>query len=68
MAHELDDIPGECECPVCGTRLQVIYKTLRLKRSVECPGCGETIVPEDGTPIAAIQQLIDEANRRRGGA
>jgi DNA-directed RNA polymerase subunit RPC12/RpoP len=61
MAHELDDIRANDDCPACGRTFTVSYKTLRLGRSVECQGCGETIRLEDGTPIGAIQRLIDEA-------
>jgi hypothetical protein len=34
---------------------------MRLKRTIECPGCGETIRPVDDTPIGKIQKLVDEA-------
>ncbi len=61
MAHELDDIAAQTECPVCGCALNIPYRTLRLERTIECPGCGETIRPIDDTPIARIQKLIDEA-------
>ncbi|MBB4087502.1 hypothetical protein [Sphingomonas carotinifaciens] len=60
MAHELDDITAQTECPVCGRELTVSYKTLRLERVIECQGCGETIRPIDDTPIARIQKLIDD--------
>jgi len=59
MAHELDDIAAQMECPVCGRILNVQYKTLRLERTIECPGCGETIRPIDDTPIGRVQKLID---------
>jgi len=61
MAHELDDIGAQTECPVCGGELIVTYKTMRLERTVECPTCGETVRPIDDTPIGKIQKLIDEA-------
>jgi uncharacterized Zn finger protein len=61
MAHELDDIRAQAECPVCGREHNVPYRTLRLGRTVECQGCGETIRFEDDTPITAVQRLIDEA-------
>ncbi len=61
MAHELDDIAAQTECPVCGRTLNIPYRTLRLERTIECPRCGETIRPIDDTPIARIQKLIDEA-------
>ena len=60
MAHELDDIKAQTDCPVCGCDLNISYQALRLKRTVECQGCGETIRPIDETPIGAIQRLIDE--------
>lgn len=66
MAHELDDIMAECDCPVCGVMFEVAYKTMRLNLTVECPGCGETIRPIDETVIGAVQQLIDEADQPRG--
>ena len=61
MAHELDDIQAQTVCPVCGRQLNIAYKALRLGRTVDCPGCGETIRPIDDTPISRIQKLIDEA-------
>lgn len=61
MAHELDDIRAQAKCPVCKCELNVIYKTMRLELTIECPGCGETIRPIDNTPIGKIQGLIDEA-------
>ena len=61
MANELDDIRVGEDCPVGGTPFVVTFKTLRLGRTIECQGCGETIRPQDGTPITAIQKLIDEA-------
>ena len=42
--------------------MSLAYKTLRLRRTVECQGCGETIRPIDDTPISKIQALIDEAS------
>lgn len=60
MANELDDIRAQTTCPVCGRELNVSYRTLRLKRTVECAGCGETIRLIDDTPIGKIQRLIDE--------
>lgn len=62
MANELDDIRAQTDCPVCGAPLSLAYKTLRLRRTVECQGCGETIRPIDDTPISKIQALIDEAS------
>ena len=59
MAHELDDIRAQTECPNCGIVISVSYKTLRLARTVECHGCGETISLIDDTPISTIQKLID---------
>ncbi len=61
MAHELDDILAQTECPVCRRTLNIPYKTLRLERTIDWPGCGETIRPIDDTPIGRIQKLIDEA-------
>lgn len=61
MAHDLDDITAQTDCPVCGRALTIPYKTLRLERVVDCPGCGETIRPIDDTPIGRVQKLIDEA-------
>ncbi len=63
MAHELDDIAAQTECPLCGRVLNIPYKTLRLARTIDCPGCGETIRPIDDTPIGRVQKLIDEAGR-----
>lgn len=60
MAHELDDIRAVGSCPGCEREFSVSYKTLRLKRAIECPGCGETIRLTDETPISAVQRLIDE--------
>lgn len=60
VAQELDDIRASADCPACGSPFSVSYRILRLKRTVECQSCGETIRPEDGTPIAAVQRLIDE--------
>lgn len=62
MADELDDIRAQAACPVCGRDLNITYRTLRLERTIECPGCGETIRPIDETPIGAVQRLIDEAD------
>ncbi|MDJ0276023.1 hypothetical protein QLH51_04290 [Sphingomonas sp. 2R-10] len=64
MAHELDDIAAQTECPLCGRALNIAYKTLRLARTIDCPGCGETIRPIDDTPIGRVQKLIDEAGRQ----
>lgn len=61
MANELDDIRVDDDCPACGKTFSVPYKTLRLGRTLECQGCGETIRLIDDTPIAAVQKLIDEA-------
>lgn len=63
MANELDDITAQSECPVCGCALTLPYKTLRLGRTIECKGCGETIRPIDDTPIGRVQALIDDARR-----
>jgi hypothetical protein len=60
MANELDDIRASTDCPVCGRKLSVPYRALRLDRTIECQGCGETSKLEDHTPIAAVQRLIDE--------
>ncbi|MFA7505272.1 MAG: hypothetical protein WCZ28_11280 [Burkholderiaceae bacterium] len=62
MANELDDIRAQADCPQCGAPLSVSYRALRLGRTVECPGCGETVKPVDATPIGAVQRLIDEAD------
>lgn len=62
MSHELDDIRASADCPVCAYEFTVSYKTLRLKRTIECPGCGETVRPLDETPIGIVQALIDETN------
>ena len=67
MAEELDDIRVSDECPGRGHGFTVTYKTLRLGRTIECQGCGETIRLEDDTPIAAVQRLIDEQDLRAGG-
>lgn len=61
MAGELDDIRAQVDCPVCGHEFNVTYRTLRLGRTVECQGCGETIRLEDDTVIGTVQRLIDEA-------
>lgn len=63
MAHELDDIRAQADCPNCGEELSVSYRTLRLRRTIECQGCGETVKLEDATPIGEVQRLIDEAQR-----
>lgn len=60
MAWELDDIRASTECPVCGRGLIVSYRTLRLGRTIECQGCGETIKLYDDTVIEKVQGLIDE--------
>ena len=65
MANELDGIRAQTTCPVCDRELNVPYRTLRLKRTIECPGCGETIRLIDDTPIGTIQRLIDEAGENR---
>jgi ribosomal protein S27E len=57
----LDGIRIQTDCPVCGHELNVLYKTMRLERSIECAGCGETVPPINYTPIGIIQGLIDEA-------
>ncbi|WP_145200329.1 hypothetical protein [Sphingobium sp. B2] len=61
MANELDDIRAQCDCPQCGREFTVSFRTLRLERTIECPGCGVTVRPIDDTPIGAVQKLIDEA-------
>jgi transcription elongation factor Elf1 len=61
MAHELDDIRANTDCPVCGHEFSVSYKTLSLGRTVECQACGVTVTLEDDTPIGKVQKLIDEA-------
>lgn len=63
VAYELDDIKAQSDCPVCGHLFHVSYRTLRLQRTIECQGCGETIRPIDETPIGKIQALIDEASK-----
>lgn len=60
VAHDLDDILAQTGCPVCGRTSNIPYKTLRLERTIDCPGCGETIRPINDTPIGRIQKLIDE--------
>lgn len=65
MANDLDDIRVSTECPVCARELSVAYRTLRLSLTIECQGCGETIKLEDDTPIAAVQQLIDDLSDGR---
>jgi peptide subunit release factor 1 (eRF1) len=62
MALELDEIRASTDCPVCAKELAISYKTLRLKRTIECPGCGETVRLLDETSISIVQALIDEAN------
>jgi uncharacterized Zn finger protein len=52
-------IRASTDCPACGRQLNVSYRTLRLGRTVECQGCGEMIMLEDHTPIAAMQKMID---------
>lgn len=52
--------PSVNRCLVCGRDLSVSYRTLRLGRTIECQGCGETIKLEDHTPIGAVQRLIDK--------
>lgn len=61
MPHELDSILASADCPRCGQEFNVSYKTLRIQRTFECPGCGETLRLEDATPISIVQRLIDEA-------
>ena len=61
MANELDDIRANADCPRCGLEFSVPYKTLRLGKTIECQGCGETIKLEDATPIGKVQRLIAEA-------
>lgn len=68
MTGELDDIRAQTDCPVCGRELNISYRTLRLNRTVECPGCGETIRPVDETPIGTIQRLIDDLHAGDGAA
>jgi peptide subunit release factor 1 (eRF1) len=62
---DLDDIRAQTECPVCDKELNVPYRTLRLGRTIECPGCGETIRLIDDTDIGAVQRLIDAAGEDR---
>ena len=64
MAYELDDIRANTDCPRCGREFSVSYKTLRLGKTVECLGSGETIRLADNTPIGTVQRLIDEAQFR----
>ena len=61
MVNDLDDIRANADCPNCGHHFSVPYKTLRLQKTIECQGCGETIRLEDGTLIGAVQRLIDKA-------
>lgn len=63
-AHELDDIRVSTDCPACGGDLIVLYKTLRLSRTIECLSCGETVRLIDGTPIGIVQRMIDEEGRK----
>ena len=63
MGTDFDDILLNTDCPNCGTEIVVLYKTLRLGRTVECQGCGVTVKLEDDTPIAEIQRLVDKAQR-----
>lgn len=65
MGQDLDDIRAQSECPVCGKTLNIPYRTLRLGRTIECQGCGETIRPIDDTPIGDVQRLIDEVQESR---
>ena len=67
MAHELDDIRASTDCPACGGDLVVLYKTLRLSRTIECPSCGETVRLIDETPIGVVQRLIDEEGTHEDG-
>ena len=60
MANELDDIRAHSDCPKCRQAFSVPYKTLRLGKTIECQGCGETIRLTDDTPIGIVQRLIDE--------
>lgn len=60
MANELDDIRVTTDCLACGGHFVVLFKTLRLSRTIECPSCGETVRIIDETPIGIVQQLIDE--------
>jgi peptide subunit release factor 1 (eRF1) len=66
MVNELDDIRASADCPVCGRVLNVTYRTLRLGRTIECQGCGETIKLEDDTKIGAVQKLINETGDENG--
>ena len=61
MGNDLDDIRAQSDCPRCGRELNISFRTLRLERTIECPGCGETIRPIDDTAVGAVQRLIDEA-------
>lgn len=60
MADDLDNIRVSDGCPGCGHGFTVTFKTLRLGRTIECQGCGETIRLEEATPIAAVQALMDK--------
>ena len=60
MANELDDIRANSNCPKFGRVFSVPYKTLRLGKTIECLGCGETIRLIDDTPIGTVQRLIDK--------
>jgi peptide subunit release factor 1 (eRF1) len=61
VANELDTIRATATCPKCGEPFSVSYRTLRLRKVVECQGCGVTIRPVDETSIGAVQRLIDGA-------
>jgi transposase-like protein len=60
MADELDEVLASGDCPGCRRAFSVSYRTLRLGRTYECQGCGQTIQLEDATPIGAVQRLMDE--------
>lgn len=64
MAYELDDIRAQTDCMVCEQEINVPYSTLRLRRTIECPGCGETIRLIDATPIGAVQKLIEDTGKQ----
>jgi hypothetical protein len=66
MANELDSIRVNADCPACGAEFVVLWKSLRLERTTECPGCGVTIRFEDDTPVGAVQRLIDEVSKNAG--
>jgi len=65
MANELDHIRAQTDCPQCGSILTVTFRSLRLGRTIECPGCGETVKLIDETRVGDIQRLIDEAEQGR---